>query len=254
MVLKNMALVTSIAAFTALPSIGGSFGQTYNFNGTKPAGIYASSNEESDAEDDEIQFIFLTDDDEINDDTTENTNIENEDEIDDDYNSYFIDNVFPEDDLKAYMDFAPYIYDPYIILDEDMEQHLEDESSDAFEDISLQTLANFYEDYFYLQNCWYEAKVYGTGLGFDEYIFTQGFSFVNDPEDPEYQIYFVKATPEEFQAHVDELSNYYGIFDHSEDPETGEITYCLTDEATNDCRNLTYYPDEEILQEVIYED
>lgn len=247
MILKNMALVTSIAAFTALPSIGGSFGQ--NYNGTKPAGIYASANEESDAEDDEQHFIFLTDEDEI-DDTTQEIN----DEIDDDNDSYFINSVFPEDRLKEYMDFAPYIYDPYIILDEDMEQHLEDESSDAFEDISLQTLANFYEDYFYLQNCWYEAKVYGTGLGFDEYIFTQGFSFVNDPEDPEYQIYFVKATPEEFQAHVDELSNYYGIFDHSEDPETGEITYCLTDEATNDCRNLTYYPDEEILQEVIYED
>lgn len=247
MIFKNMALVTSIAAFTALPSIGGSFGQ--NYNGTKPAGIYASANEESDAEDDEQHFIFLTDEDEI-DDTTQEIN----DEIDDDNDSYFINSVFPEDRLKEYMDFAPDIYDPYIILDEDMEQHLEDESSDAFEDISLQTLADFYEDYFYLQNCWYEAKVYGTGLGFDEYVFTQGFSFVNDPEDPEYEIYFVKATPEEFQAHVDELSNYYGIFDHSEDSETGIITYCLTDEATNDCRNLTYYPDEEILQEVIYED
>ncbi len=249
MILKNMALVTSIAAFTALPSIGGSFGQNYNFNSTKPADIYASANEDTDAEDDGPHFIFLTDEDEI-DDTTQEIN----DEIDDNNDSYFIDNVFPEDDLKAYMDFAPYIYDPYIILDENMEQHLENESSDAFEDISLQNLANFYEDYFYLKNCWYEAKVYGTGLGFDEYIFTQGFSFVNDPEDPEYEIYFVKATPEEFQAHVDELSNYYGIFDHSEDSETGIITYCLTDEATNDCRNLTYYPDEEILQEVIYED
>ena len=65
MILKNMALVTSIAAFTALPSIGGSFGQ--NYNGTKPAGIYASANEESDAEDDEQHFIFLTDEDEIDD-------------------------------------------------------------------------------------------------------------------------------------------------------------------------------------------
>lgn len=249
MILKNMALVTSIAAFTALPSIGGYFGQNYNFNSTKPAGIYASANEDTDAEDDEQHFIFLTDEDEI-DDTTQEIN----DEIDDDNDSYFINSVFPEDRLKEYMDFAPDIYDPNVVLDEDIVQHLENENSDAFEDIGLQTLANFYGDYFYLKNCWYEAKVYGTGLGFDEYVFTQGFSLVDNAENPGFEIYFVKATPEELQAHVDDLTHHYDIFDYYEDSDTGNITYCLTNDATNECRNITYYADEEILQEAIYED
>lgn len=240
MILKNMALglgISTLATFTALPSIGGSFGNDTKLSNVSPTGIYASNDETDDDEDDNSLI-----------------RVKDENEINDEYDSYFIDKVFQEDSLKTYMDYIPDLYDEGLVYDDDFVKHLENEDPDAFEDMYLRELAEFYGENHELHNCKYETIAYGSGLGFGDYAFTQGFYFIDDPESPWYMLYFVKATPDEVQAHVDELSDYYHMYDSYKDPESGNLNFTFIDDETGDSRDLIYYTHDQILSEQIFED
>lgn len=153
---------------------------------------------------------------------------------------------------KKYMSYRDDIYDTGIdLFDKDIEKHCYDESVDFYKDPYLRAMADRYKNgmHYKLENCKYEAMCFGTGLGFGDYIFTEGFTCY-DPD--RYNITFaytvVKATQDEFYSYIDELNKYNRRVVAWDRPETGYLTYMFDDDMGS-----TYEIEYDIAKQLIYQ-
>lgn len=135
---------------------------------------------------------------------------------------------------KPYMSYIPEIYDPNINY-EDIAEHLTNESPNAFTDPYISQKARFYngEPYNYkLVNAEYAAKYYSTGIGFGDYLYTEGFSFMIEQEHIHMTYDIVKSTSEEFNSFIEEMTEKYSFIDIEENPGSDSITCSFTDNKT----------------------
>ena len=93
----------------------------------------------------------------------------------------------------------------------------------------------------------------GSGIGYGDHLFTEGFSFSDNPADPNYNCYIVKVTLNEFDSYLSEITPNYYIKDVDENPDEGYILYSLYDNEGT-IIDVTYRTDQEVLfQETFYD-
>ena len=135
---------------------------------------------------------------------------------------------------------------------DEIKQHLYYETADAFEDPYIHEYAVRFDE-FGLRNCDYEAKYMGSGIGYGDHLFTEGFSFSDNPADPNYNCYIVKVTLNEFDSYLSEITPNYYIKNVDENPDEGYILYSLYDNEGT-IIDVTYRTDQEVLfQETFYD-
>ena len=156
---------------------------------------------------------------------------------------------------KQYMSYIPDIYDPDVNY-EDIAEHLTDESPNAFRDPYISQKARFYssEPYnYHLVNAEYAAKYYGTGIGYGDYVYTEGFSFIIIQEHNHVTFDMVKSTSDEFNAYIEEMTDKYDFVDIEELCESNSIICSFTGEDTR--FDILYNYDKELLiQRTIFKD
>jgi hypothetical protein len=149
---------------------------------------------------------------------------------------------------KKYMTSRDDIFDPDANA-ADYEAHLKNESANAFDDPVIRDDADTMSFYYKLSNVKYEAKCKGTGIGFGDYLFTEGFSFTDDWSDDggdcTYTSYTVKCTEDEFKAFLNELTTEKNLSTVSENQYDDSIV-CIYQGDEGSCY-ATYRPNDEIL-------
>lgn len=110
----------------------------------------------------------------------------------------------------VYMSARSDIYDSNINAD-DYAAYLHNASPDGFKDPIIREDAASMSSYYDIRDAKYEAMCYGTGIGFGDYLFTEGYSFTDEYSDDGgdfiYTVYTVKCTKNEFKSYLDELKS-----------------------------------------------
>ena len=148
---------------------------------------------------------------------------------------------------KTYMSYTPDIYDPDVNY-EDIAEHLTNESPNSFSDPYIKQKAQYYssEPYNYnLVNAEYAAKYYGTGIGYGDYLFTEGFSFIINQEHIHITFDIVKSTSDELNDFIEEMTDKYNFIDIEEVTDTNSIICSFTGDNTR--FDILYNYDKELL-------
>ena len=119
-----------------------------------------------------------------------------------------------------------------------------------FSDAALREQAQQYYDQGYLlTNIRTELQYWGYGLGFGDYVFTEGFDvYDNLNAEPAFNINVVKATQAEFNAFMGERMDTLSFIEKLEGD--GCVSYRLS--YGEDIFEITYYADSEILVQEHY--
>ena len=148
---------------------------------------------------------------------------------------------------EKYMEYVADVYDSDLNPG-DIPQH--STIPEDFSDAALREQAQQYYDQGYLlTNIRTELQYWGYGLGFGDYVFTEGFDvYDNLNAEPAFNINVVKATQAEFNAFMGERMDTLSFIEKLEGD--GCVSYRLS--YGEDIFEITYYADSEILVQEHY--
>lgn len=148
---------------------------------------------------------------------------------------------------EKYMEYVADVYDSDLNPG-DIPQH--STIPEDFSDAALREQAQRYYDQGYLlTNIRTELQYWGYGLGYGDYVFTEGFDvYDNLNAEPAFNINVVKATLAEFNAFISERMETLSFIEKLEGDRS--VSYRLS--YGEDIFEITYYIDSEILVQEHY--